>query len=774
MGASPTLKMANKARAMRAEGIDVIDFSVGEPDFPTPENVKNAAKKAIERNLTKYTANEGTIDVRKAIIKRLKEDHRLEYETNEIIVSTGAKQSIYNAVLAMVEEGEEVIIPAPYWVSYPEMVALANGKSVIINTKEENSFRLTPSQLKAAITANTKLLILNNPCNPTGSGYSKSELEEIADIILEENLYVISDEIYEKLIYDDFKFVSFAGLGDEIKKRTILINGVSKAYSMTGWRIGYAAASKDIVDAMNKIQSHSTSNAASISQEAAREALDGPQYEISKMVFEFQKRRNFMHYKIESIPGISCVKPGGAFYLFPNVSSYYSKEYEGMQIRNSYGMAFYLLKHAHVAIVPGDAFGADNYIRLSYATSMENIEKGMERIIEAFSKLKITKKVKQISLSNYVSSIKKEVPVDSEINLQLRNALVAETESYLSFDNYFEWNANINGIIVQLRTNNSHLHDFWIENWYPAQLESDLEPHGIIYAVNGIPGREPRAFYNSETRTGILANTDLYSSLRSLAIGLVTDIGERLHDVHAIRGMSLDINGNGLIFIGPPGTKKTEHFFNLMNNNGSKIHTNDITFVRYSSGFPIADCFERKFYIPTNSVKSFDSLASLFDRSKCENVIIKKEDCTNFECQREDNCRLDKGSPYCYTATGKSNAMLDPYWIGGVEKHIKRTQIKWVLILRNDPMSQTIIKQETEEAIRYLESGHVPISGKEIGSSKVQPFYNPHLLIQTPERMALQRRFYEKLFNSAQCYLVNVGREKDAEVDAKIKELIGQ
>jgi aspartate/methionine/tyrosine aminotransferase len=769
---SPTLKISAKARAMKAEGIDVLDFSVGEPDFPTPENIKLAAKKAIDANFTKYTANEGIPELKKAIITRFKEDYNLDYSLNEIIVSCGGKHSLYNLMLAIVNEGEEVIVPAPYWVSYPEMVALAKGKAVIIPAKEENGFRITAKQLKAAITPNTKALILNNPSNPTGAAYTKSELEEIAQVIVDENIMVIADEIYGKLVYDDYKFYSFAQLGPEVKKRTIVANGASKAYSMTGWRIGYAAGSSDIISAMARIQSHSTSNPASISQKASVEAFGGPQFEISKMLAEFQRRRNFVLYKMLTIPGVSCHKPEGAFYIFPNVSSYYDKEFEGVLIRNSYGMAYYLLKHAHVAIVPGDSFGADDYIRLSYATSMQNLEKGMDRIIQAFGQLKTPKKVKHIALNNAITRVKKSAPVETHVSFDMRDALVAEARAHLSYENYYEWNANINGVLVQLRTNITHLYDFWMENWYPAQLEADIEPHGIIYAVDGIPGREPHVFYNSETKTGIMFNTDYYGSLRSLALGMVSDIAEKLFDVHAVRGMSVDVDGAGMIFMGPPGTKKTEIFFELVKQPRVLLHSNDLMFVRYGGGYAAADNPERKLYMPTNSVEAFSPLGRLFDHSKCENVVIRKDDCKDIDCQRDDNCRLDRGSPYCYRASKNSYAMLDPYWLGGMKKHVKRIDARYVFILRNDPLTQAFQKMDAEEAIRVLEVGQAAGAAYDLVAMKNQPFYNPHFLLGDSDRIELQKRFFRRLFKSAICYQLNVGVISLEELQKKILELV--
>ena len=770
IGESPTLKVSAKAKAMKAEGIDVVDFSVGEPDFDTPENVKQAGIRAIEENFTKYTQNDGIPDLKEAIIKRLKEDQSIEYQKNQIIASSGAKSSLYHLIQALINEGDEVIIPAPYWVTYPHAVSLANGKSVIVRTKEENGFLLTPEELKSAITPATKALILNNPSNPTGAAYPRHALEALADVVMEEDIYVIADEIYEKLVYDDFRFHSFASLGEEIKKKTILINGVSKAYSMTGWRIGFAAGPADIINGMAKIQSHSTSNPCSISQKASLEALSGPQYEVSKMVAEFQRRRNYVLMRLQSIPDVSCHKPQGAFYLFPNFSSTYGKEFNNTTIRNSYGLAYFLLKEAKVAIVPGDAFGMDDCIRISYATSMENLEKGLDRIIEAVSKLKTAKKTKRIFLNNTQTRVKTSVPVDSSISINMRDALVAEMEETLSYANYFEWNANINGVIIQLRTNVSHLNDFWIENWYPAQLEADLEPHGIIYAVEGIAGREPRAFYNSETKTGILVNTDNYSPLRSLALGLVMDISERLFSTYTVRGMSADKNGRGLVLIGPKGTKKSELFYSLLQDEDMRLHTNDILFIRVSGGQALADSIERKLVMPTQIVEFYPRLASLFDNSKCENVVLRKENCQDSDCLRLDDCRLDRGSPFCYKASKKAVSLLDPYWIEGPTKHVKRTRLHWIFLLRYDTTSPPAVKMEVEDALRIMESGESPGLRMAIGPSKSQPFYNPHLLLTNSERIDYQKNFFRQLLTNTSCYLINSGVATVDDIQNLIKQ----
>ncbi len=764
IGESPTFKVNAKALAMKAQGIDVIDLSVGEPDFPTPLNAKEAGHKAIDDNFTKYTQIGGIPPLIDAIIYRLKEDHGLSYTKKEILVSTGAKSSLYHLMQTLINDGDEVIVPAPYWVTYPHTVALANGKSVIVPTKEEDGFRLTPDQLRAVVSPATKAILLNNPSNPTGTAYPRHELEVLADILLEEDIYIIADEVYEKLIYDDFQLTSFASLGEDVKRKTIIINGVSKAYSMTGWRIGYAAGPVDIISAMNKIQSHTTSNPCSISQMASLEAFTGPQHEISKMQAEFQRRRNYAHMRLQSIPEVSCYKPQGAFYLFPNVSALYKKEFNNTQIRNSYGLAYFLLKEANVAVVPGDAFGMDNCIRISYATSMDVLEKGLDRMIETLSQLKTAKKIKRVLLNNTITHRKGSVPVDSSVSISMREALVAEMESFSSYENYFEWNANINGVIVQLRTNVSHLNDFWMENWYPAQLEADLEPHGIIYAMDGIAGRESRAFYNTETKTGILVNTDNYAPLRSLALGLVMDVSEGLFNIFALRGKTADIDGKGIALMGPKGTNKTELFSALLQDNRVRLHSSEMAFIRFSGGIPFANSVERKLFLPTDTVKSYPILAPLFDNSKCENVIIRKEDCLDAECQRIDECRLDQGSPFCYRASKYAQALLDPYWINGPAKHIKRTALNWVFILRSDATSPPVVEMDPEDALRILESGESLGSRGNLGPLKSEPFFNPHLLHTSSDRLDHHRSFFRHLCTNIPCYLFNSGVAKTEDI----------
>lgn len=382
--ASKTVMINGEAKRLKSEGVDVIDLSVGESDFNTPENIKEAGKFAIENNHTRYTINQGTKELRSAIVSKLKLENNLIYEPDQILVSNGAKQSIYNSILAIVNPGDEVIIAAPYWVSYPSMVQLAGGKLVVIDTDESMGFKIDPKRLEQAITNKTKLLIMCNPSNPTGIVYEKDELNALSEIVLKKNLIVLSDEIYEKLIYDK-EFTSFAAIDEMLKQRSIIVNGISKSYAMTGWRIGYLAAEKYIVDAINKIQSHTTSSASSISQYAAIEALTGSQKSVTEMIIKFKERRDFLYKSIISIKGISCYKPNGAFYLFPNIKEFLNKK---SNISNSLELSLYLLREANVAVVPGSAFGKEGFIRISFSTSMENLIEASERLKTAFEKLR--------------------------------------------------------------------------------------------------------------------------------------------------------------------------------------------------------------------------------------------------------------------------------------------------------------------------------------------------------------------------------------------------
>ncbi|MEW6412281.1 MAG: pyridoxal phosphate-dependent aminotransferase [Candidatus Zixiibacteriota bacterium] len=770
---SPTLRINAKAKAMKASGIDVIDFSVGEPDFPTPADIKEAGKKAIDDNFTGYTPNDGIPELKEAIRARLKEDHGLEYKPKEIIVSCGAKHSLYNLMMAILNKDEEVIIPAPYWVSYPQQVLMVKGKPVIVPTREDNGFRLTPEELKANINFNTKAVIINNPANPTGATYTRDQLMELCEVAVAEGLLIVADEIYEKVVYDGYRFHSIASLSDKIKEKTVVINGVSKSYSMTGWRIGFAAGPREIINAMDIIQSHATSNPNSIAQKAAAEALSGHQSEINQMVAEFSARRNYMLSKLRRIPDISCFEPKGAFYLFPNTSAYYNTEYGGMKIRNSYGLSYYLLKEAAVAIVPGSAFGAEDNIRLSYATSMDKIEEGTDRIIEAMAKLKESPKYKRVALQNVMTHPRANVEAKYDVSVEERDALVQEAEASLPYDRYFEWNANINGIIIQLRTNVPHLYDFWVENWYPAQLESDLEPHGIIYAVDGVPGRTPFGYYNPDMRTAILFNTSYYGQVRSWALGMVAQASERLLDVHGIRAACVDYNGKGLALIGPKGLKRGSTFFRLLEDDKARFLTNDWVFVRYRGNEAVADAPERKFYLKTDITEKFPRYGRIFDRSKCENVVTNRADWTNMKAL-EDECPLDLGEPYCYWGSDVSRALVDPSWIGGPERYVKRSRLKAVAMLCYEPNSPAIQKLDEASALEYVTEGKYRLaSGAGMTPFKTQPFFNPYMLGSSVDQVDLQRRNFHQLFRVAKAFKVNIAAIPPEALKSRIKELVG-
>jgi aspartate aminotransferase len=375
------------AKAMAAQGIDVIDFAAGEPDFDTPEPVKAAAEAAIRAGFTKYTASSGIEELKQAIVAKLEADHGLRYETSQILVSCGAKHTLYNIAQALLEAGDEVLIPTPFWVSYQDQVLLQDATPVLVPTSEEDGYTITADMLKAHITPRTKAIIVNSPCNPTGATYDRLSLEGIAQIALTYDLIIISDQIYEKIAYDGVRPISIATLDPEIAARTIVVNGVSKAYAMTGWRIGYAAGPKEIITAMANIQSQSTSNPTSVSQKAALAALQEGDAFTQAMVQEFERRRRVMVDRLNKIPGVSCRMPTGAFYAFPNVSGLFGGRHPRGMITSASDLATYLLETARVAVVPGEPFGSASHIRLSYATSLDTIIRGMDRIEAAIRAL---------------------------------------------------------------------------------------------------------------------------------------------------------------------------------------------------------------------------------------------------------------------------------------------------------------------------------------------------------------------------------------------------
>lgn len=380
---SITLAIDAKLKQMIADGIKVYGFGAGEPDFDTPRYIRDAAVEAINKGFTRYTAAQGTVELRKAICGKLERDNGLTYNPNQIIVSSGAKHSLSNAFAAILNPGDEVIVPVPYWVSYTEIIKLNDGVPVLVPTKKENNFKMTKQELLNAVTPKSKAILINTPNNPTGSIYSEKELRDIAEVAVENNLYVISDEIYERLTYDGKKHISIASLGQEIKELTIVINGMSKAYAMTGWRLGYAAGNEKLIKAMSSVQSHAVSHPNSITQYASTTALNGPQDDVHKMVEQFAKRRTYMYDRLSAMKELKCIMPEGAFYVYVDISSYMGRELCGQTIKSSLDFAQILLEKGHVAVIPGAAFGTDSFIRLSYATSMETIEKGLD-VFESF------------------------------------------------------------------------------------------------------------------------------------------------------------------------------------------------------------------------------------------------------------------------------------------------------------------------------------------------------------------------------------------------------
>ena len=384
---SMTLAVDAKAKELRANGVDIISFGAGEPDFDTPDKIKKAGIAAIETNMTHYTPVGGIDALKQAIVNKLERDNNLFYEKNQILVSCGAKHSLFNIAQVLWEEGDEIIVPAPYWVSYPDIIRYAGAKPVIIDTLSTNEFKITPGQISSAVTANTRAIIINSPSNPTGSAYSKKELEGIAECALSNKLLIVSDEIYEKVVFDGFEQHSICSIGKEVQNNSILINGVSKSYAMTGWRIGYLAANEEIVKQAGKLQGQSTSNPTSISQMASITALNDTDSDVRQMIEEFQKRRDTILNCLLKIPFVECYKPVGSFYTFPDFSAFYGKSFKGEKIEGSMQLANFLLEEGKVALVPGIAFGAEKNLRLSFAASMDTIKQGVDRITKALDLL---------------------------------------------------------------------------------------------------------------------------------------------------------------------------------------------------------------------------------------------------------------------------------------------------------------------------------------------------------------------------------------------------
>ncbi len=388
VGASPTLALTARAKQLKAQGVDVISLAAGEPDFDTPQHIKEAAWEALQKGLTKYTPTAGIPELREAVAEKLERENGLKYSPSQIIITCGAKQALYSALQVLCDPGDEVIIPAPYWVTYPEQARLAEAEPVIVETQASNNFKLQPDELKKVLTPRSKVLILNSPNNPSGAVYTEEELARIAEVCLEAGLWILSDEVYEKMVYDGRKHVSIASISEEVKRKTIVINALSKTYSMTGWRIGYAAGPMDVISAMNRLQSHSVSHPASFAQYAAVAALKGDQSCVEEMVQAFARRRKLILELMDSIPELECSPPEGAFYVFPRVVNVWSSLWQGKPVEDSITLCQYLLEEAKVAAIPGSAFGAEHHIRISYAASEEDIERGMERIRDALTRLR--------------------------------------------------------------------------------------------------------------------------------------------------------------------------------------------------------------------------------------------------------------------------------------------------------------------------------------------------------------------------------------------------
>jgi aspartate aminotransferase len=385
---SATLAVSAAAKAMKAQGLDVIGFGAGEPDFDTPQHIKDAAIKALNAGFTKYTPESGIDELKQAVADKFKRDNGLDYKKDQVIVSVGGKHCLFNLYMATLNRGDEVVIPSPYWVSYPDMALLCDAVPVFVPSTERNGFKIKPADLAKALTKKTRLVIINSPSNPTGSAYTKKELQGLASVLKDSDCYVVCDDIYEHIVYDGFEFHSFASVVDkELRERCIVVNGASKAYSMTGWRIGYAAGPKEVISAMSKIQGQSTSNPTSFAQKGAVAALTGPQDFMKTMVAEFWKRRDYAVKTLNNMKGVTCYNPQGAFYVLPSFKSYIGRSFQGEEIKDDVMLCKFLLDEVKVAAVPGGAFGAPGYIRLSYATSMKNIEEGLKRIEKGISLL---------------------------------------------------------------------------------------------------------------------------------------------------------------------------------------------------------------------------------------------------------------------------------------------------------------------------------------------------------------------------------------------------
>jgi len=743
---SPTMRIAARALAMKAQGVDVVDFSVGEPDFPTPEKIKNAAKAALDANFTKYTANDGIPELRRAICRKLERDNGLAYAPDEVLVSPGAKAALFCVVLALVDEGDDVIIPTPCWVSYPDQVRLAKGNPVFVRTREEDNFHLRARDLAEALTPNTRALILNYPANPTGAVYTREELAEIGEICLREGIWVIADEIYEKLIYDGRRFVSIAAAVPALAKQTVIINGFSKAFSMTGWRLGYAVGPKEIISAASKIQSHNTSNATSFVQKAAVVALEQCDFEVERMRAEFERRRNLVVSGLRRIPGISCPVPEGAFYAMPNVSAFLDKEYSGSPIRNTYGLAYYLLKEAKLAVVPGDAFMAEEHIRISFATSEKRIREGLARLAQALAKLEEPKRLRPRVLANVVTKVTDYLPVRPVRENAERNQLLRLAEQGLAPDSLFLWNAAVGGAVVQLRTNSPHVADFFQENFYPAPLEGP-EPHAVVYVVKDLPGKDPGAAVSLATSTGFVWNTAFYGQTREIALLLAAETVAKTTGAVWAHAACVAVEGRGVLLWGGEGTGRTALLASLLAEHGAKLVASDGVFLRPSLRATLAESPERKLYLKAKWAKLVPGFSRFFDRSKLENMVTSRAACTVDHGERD--CPLDLGAPVCLEASQRGRILLDPAWLGGT----RSVELAWWVFLSQDALLTGPKVLSAEEASRILLAGAAGSA-----PSRAYPFFNPHLPAMDGERTEFLRQALLQAAGRARLLLWPAGR----------------
>jgi len=765
---SPTLKLSQRAAKMKAQGVDVVDFTIGEPDFPSPEAAKKAVKAALDADFTKYVHPDGILELRQAIAEKLRRDNGLSYETDEIIVSPGAKNSIYNLAVSLFGPGDDVLIPSPYWVSYPDQVLLCGANPVLLRTREEEGFKLVPSDLAAAITPNTKGIILNYPNNPTGALYSRSELAGIAEICVREGLWILSDEIYEKLIYGGQRFVSIASIDERTKKITIVVNGFSKAFAMTGWRLGYAAGPREVIAACSKVQSHTTSGATSFAQKGALAALRSSQMDVERMRQEFERRRNAVMYRLRAIPGVSVADPQGAFYAFPNVTRYLDKEYGGAPVRNTYGLAYYLLKEARVAVVPGEAFGSPDHVRISFATSMDRIEEGMKRLAEGLRRLEAPRRVRPRQLNNVLTKVSSYAEVRPIGSLDERNALLAEAERQLPADAYFEWNASIGGVVVQLRTNSPHLADFYQENFYPAPLEGEIAPHAVIYGVKDAAGRDASAMLSLPTATAFAFNTAFYGQVRTLALVLAADAATRISGALFVHAASIDRNGRGALIWGLPGSGRTGLLAELLREEGVKLVGNDALLVRMSGADPLVDLVERKLYLKAKWGQHFAEMEKLLDRAKLENIVTTHDQCTVEYCPIAQECTLDHGAAACLAASTRGRILLDPAWLGGGRQHVRRSVARLAVLLARDPALPSVQELSPRDAARYLSGGQLPGT-----RGPAYPFLNPHLVGVDAARHDALKAQYERLFACTRTVVVNTGVGSREAIASRLLELLG-